>query len=823
MVKNNNILFKMTLREIKNNFKQYVALLLISFLAITLYVGLSSNALTLQKRVDTIYEQGNIADIFVYVKNVNEEDKTFLLNIDGISQVEERLSLTTNIDGYNANLMIESKDNKISTYSKIKEGKSGILFDTHYQDMYKKTLNSDISFSLPISFNDIFQKMADTLNLPIESLQTIFDKYLLNGKEGLFNNENIVLNSKVTGFMEHPEAIEVSSSIALTSLMEEELVNNLFIDTIKSKLNENYENNLYLNALESALDSFSFKDYHNQYLLKIKEGYNLNEINQIIHSYFQEKESDNLITSLTRDKLPTSLTLETDVKQARQLSLVFPSIFFIVAILVVLTTLSQLIYRSKSDIGIMKAIGISKVRILMHYLFVGLFLCFIGCFFGSIVGPLIIPNILNHKYDILYILPKINNIYPFKDIFLSTFLFCFLSLLVSFLVSFKEVNLKPVESTHLKIRKNLKRESKNNSAFILSLKMIKRNICSNFIRTLMVIFGVLGCTSLLVSGFGIMDTVNYGVNLDFNEHDKSDLTLTYKETISYEEQLLNIDNILYVQEYMNLPLQAVNKDKIVDTTIEVISNEEIYCFDFLNNVNKGIAMSHFLADKLDVKLNEEITLIYQGKKINLTVDYLFDSSYLLHIYTLTSNLEVNFNPSGANVVLKDSNLSDDTKNEVVQLGDYFASVRTNKENKKRIKEILSSVEVMCNTVKVFAILLSIVVTYNLALLNFNDRKKDIATLKVLGGNNKEIRLSLIGEILFLTLIGCILGLFFGYPLLVLILQVNQTELFHFLYHIYFISYFYSVLLSCGTSLVVNLLLARLINKVDAPSALKSVE
>ncbi len=827
-----NILFKMTLREIKNNFKQYIALIVISFLAVTLFIGLDANAISLQNRVDTLYENGNIADVFVYVKSTNAKDKNYLLSLDTTDKVEERVSLSTSIDGHNGTLIINDKFNELSTYSSLtKESVPGLLVDTHYQDMYNKKIGDDIYITLPISLKNMYKSFVNLIatsnNVDYETANNLVLSYLKEGKENPFESENIVLKTKITGFMLHPEAVEVSSSNVVTCLSDKDLMNELFTNTINELINTSFNDNNYTNTITSYLSHFSLDNFNNQYLIKIKEGNSLKDINQKINDYFNSSTNDNFITSLTKDNLPATITLESDVKQAKQLTIVFPLIFFIVAILVVLTSLSQLIFHSRSDIGILKAIGVSKIRILFHYVSFGVILCFIGSFLGSIVGPLLIPKILDFKYSILYILPKAKIVFPWKTIIICSIAFCLSSGLVSYLVSRSEVNLKPVESTRPKViksKKNSKKDVNHTSPLKLSLRMTFRNMFSNLSRTLMVIFGVLGCTALLISGFGIMDTVNYGVNLDFNEHDLSHISLTYASKTNKEKDAIKeLDNIKQYAEYMVVPLQVKNQDSVIETTLQVLE-EDNYTFDFAKNINKGVALSTYTASKLKVEVNDSIELIYQGEKVKLNVDYLFPSSYLLKIYTLNSNFSLEkFTPSGANIILNDTQNVTKTKQDIENLKLNLASLNTNVENQKRIKEILGSVEIMCNTIKVFAILLSIVVTYNLALLNFNDRKRDIATLKVIGCSNKEIMFSLIGEIMILTLIGCIAGIFGGYPLLVIILKVNQTELFHFLYHIYLSSYLISVLISLGSSIIVNILLGKLSYKVDAVSALKSVE
>ena len=130
---------------------------------------------------------------------------------------------------------------------------------------------------------------------------------------------------------------------------------------------------------------------------------------------------------------------------------------------------------------------------------------------------------------------------------------------------------------------------------------------------------------------------------------------------------------------------------------------------------------------------------------------------------------------------------------------------------------------MTLAVKVFAILLAIVVLYNLSLLNYKERARDIATMKVLGFSRFEISSSLLIESLTLTIIGVTLGMFLGFPMEILVLIVNQTPLVEFLYAVFPLSYFLAIIITLGTSLVVNLFLTLKIKKIKMVESLKSIE
>ena len=162
-------------------------------------------------------------------------------------------------------------------------------------------------------------------------------------------------------------------------------------------------------------------------------------------------------------------------------------------------------------------------------------------------------------------------------------------------------------------------------------------------------------------------------------------------------------------------------------------------------------------------------------------------------------------------------------NQIKQLDIGVATCISLEQSKTKVEDIVSSVKLMTMAIKVFAILLAVVCLINLALLNFKERTREIATMKVLGFSLPEIARSLIYEVLILTVVGSCLGLCIGFPLLYLILSINQNNYVSFLYYIAPGSYILGVVLAVITSLAVNILLSFFINKVPMVESLKSVE
>ena len=155
--------------------------------------------------------------------------------------------------------------------------------------------------------------------------------------------------------------------------------------------------------------------------------------------------------------------------------------------------------------------------------------------------------------------------------------------------------------------------------------------------------------------------------------------------------------------------------------------------------------------------------------------------------------------------------------------DGVSSLVSREDNAKRISSYMTSIKSMTNTIKFFAILLAVVVLINLAILNFEERSRDIATLRVLGFSRFEISRSLVYDVMILTIIGALLGLLLGYPLEYLVLSTNITPLISWIYIIYWYSFVIGFLLSVVTAFVVNIIISNRVNKVLMAESLKSVE
>ena len=239
--------------------------------------------------------------------------------------------------------------------------------------------------------------------------------------------------------------------------------------------------------------------------------------------------------------------------------------------------------------------------------------------------------------------------------------------------------------------------------------------------------------------------------------------------------------------------------------------------------DNSLILTSKLAKDLGVSVGDKVSFSINGATYSDKVTAIYDLCITQGvIFTNGRFAGLNLSPTGAYIKTESPEKADILSGEYSKY-DGISSAMSMSEMRNHADNTVSTIRVMTLTIRVFAILLAIVVLYNLALLNFKERAKDIATLKVLGFSAFETAVSFVIEIITLTVFGSLIGLFFGYPLLYAVLSINETPLISYIYHIYARSFIYTVLLTGVTSLAINSLFGLLTNKVKMTESLKSVE
>lgn len=844
------LFLRLAWREVGHHWTQFLAIIAIGAIAVTLFVGLEANAVSLQNRAEETYSSGNMADLWVTSSRYEEKDEEKIASLLQEGETyESRFELNASVGSHSVLTAISEKLPTIShPFDVEKSDDSDEAYFCYIDEaISKKSQAMDvygfygIGDKIAVVYDlSSFQKMFRTLSNVLG-----FDRYFEDGKNPFLENK-WTLELEVTGIMKYPENITKASYGTSTLLLS----SSMFVDSLKegftSRLSSSLSKQEKENALKQIAEVFeelgylkqkedSFEIASNQYLLKIHNESRLNLVKTALKEAMEEDRFSFLSVN-SRENMPFFLTIESEINQAEGFTYLFPFVFFFVAVLVILVTTSQMILKERSQIGTLKALGVSKNGILLFYISLVCSLVFLGILIGEIVGPVLIPLIMGNKYGIIYTLPEITYIFPVWEGLLSAFIFLGVSALTSFLVVYKEASLKPAESMRpslplFKAKDKKKIKKKRESSLYLSIKMAFRNIRVNIVKSIMVVVGVLGCTALLLTGYGIEDTVHYGINHDLVKVGNCDFTLTFSETKKEGDFAKDISKVNGISDY-EMYQSSVSKienplSQSINSTVYILTGGTNTHFTFAKGLKDDeVAVSKKVQESLSLRVGDEITFSIGNLNHTSKIAFFYEAFVYSGVALYSTNEVFNGDSLSFNGVyldLKDDADVESVREELKKNLPYLLTAQSKQDWRDKINNVLQGVLVMTGAIKIFAILLALVVLYNLALLNFNERTRDIATLKVLGFNLREIILSLLLETMLLTSIGVLCGLGLGYPFMLAVLSLNKVELVTYLYFVSPLSFLYSFLLTFVVAFFVNLFFGFKSKKIALVESLKSVE
>ncbi|MBQ8425092.1 MAG: ABC transporter permease [Clostridia bacterium] len=782
----NKVFKKLTKRTFISNFKQFISVILIVFLASMLLSGLVTNYSTLNKVINTYFEETNLADAWFYVDKVTIEDEEFFekenIKFDKRYYFESNLNVVDSSVSNNGKVYVY--DGKISTPYK-ESGMWGCIID-------KKVAEDN---KIKVGFDEL------TINLKYEYCGEVYE---LN------------LEFLITGTGSLDECADVNSSWPVF------ITKDLFLNELNYCLKEITRDSEIL--IEDAP--------YNQILVKAINNetvsQNVDDIIKKVEDYYKKVSPNNLVYSFKQNTIDSVIVLTDEIKQTRKMIYVFPLIFLFVSVLVILTTIDQLVLQEKQKIGTLKSIGIPNKKIIRHYSKFGAILCIIGSIAGSFFGVLMIPPIMFIKYNLVYSLPNeyMRLSIPYHLILLVILGVTLLGYIVARIACQSIMRKKPIDCLKFQVSSSKsfsKRSKRNKKSKLLrklpfSFKMALRNIKLKPIRTFMAIIGIAGCFALLLCGFGIGDTLKHSVSYDLGNNFRYDITTTY-ESKNFEEKIKELNGLknyeVYEKLYVNL------KSKSLQRGINLYKINENSTLTNIKLQKKDVFVSKSIADEFNIIVGDEIVVSLGDINKNLVVTNIIKTSVLNGIYICDElGFEDIYKIKGMwincdNVTQEKINFINEINgtNTATTLQDSISSMNTK----------ISSVSVMTSTLKVFAVALAIVVLFNLVFLISKERIREIATLKVIGRNISSIVFSLFLEILFMGVIGCFLGVFLGYPLLLAVLSINKVNILSYVSHIGFLSYFFSYLIVVLTVFSIMGICYLNVKRINMIESLKSME
>ena len=552
-----------------------------------------------------------------------------------------------------------------------------------------------------------------------------------------------------------------------------------------------------------------------------------------------------------RNALPEYSDFGDNADRMRSLGQAFPVIFFLVAALISLTTMTRMVEEQRTQIGTMKALGYGKGAIAGKYLFYALLATVGGSVLGILIGEKVLPYIIITSYGIMYHnIPSCIQIdYELKFALIASGASVVCTLGATIFSCYKALAETPASLMRPPAPKEGKRVLIERVGFIwkhlsFSWKSTLRNLFRYKKRLFMTIFGIAGSMGLLLVGFGLRDSIMDVSDRQYEELQHYDGIIIADEDATVQEKealagYLEKENRLERFTHVQMTKMTVPRDKSsISAYVYVPQNLDNFHEDITlrNRISKepyqltdeGAVISEKTASLTGCGVGDMLTLewdnhSYQVRIAAVTENYMSHYVYMTPtVYRETFGKE----PDYASTVFT---LKEEFKENPEELGNEILkypaalSISYTSSLSEQLERMLSTLGLVVVVLIISAGMLAFVVLYNLNNINITERKRELATLKVLGFYDGEVSGYVFRENIILTLVGVLAGALFGILLHRFVITTVEVDAVMFGRNIKTISFIYSALITCSFSVIVNLVMHFKLKKIDMIESLKSVE
>lgn len=755
---------KKLFRDMKQNKSQFINIFIMVFLGIFAYAGIHAYMNGMKISGENYYENYNLQDLWVSGVNFSEDDLNDIKKIENVNDAERILTVRCDLENYNEAIV---EANFIET-----------------NNISKMYLAEGEEFSKEKDGVWFDKYLADNLNITV-------------GDEIKLKYEGIEINQTVRGLVETPDHVY--------TLKDE---SSLF----PTHKDFGY---VYLSINESPIEMF------NSIIVDVADTSKNVNVKQEI-----ENNIKSAIAVTDRESSASFSTYNSEIKEGETYSKVFTFLFLFIAILSVITTMHRFIKKERTQIGTMKALGIKKSKITVHYINYGFYLSLLAVISGVAFGVLVIGNFfLNMEMDFFEV-PEYS-ISLDRSVYILSAITVVIITLITYLSCRKilrepasealRTEIPKVKNTKFDISKGIFKKAS------ISTKWNLRDIARNKSRSLMAIVGVTGCTMLIVCALGMMNTMNSYLDWEFST------ICNFEYKINLSSECTEDDLKKLIEKYgdntsQSLGVEFKNNDEKIASTITVnnakgMLNLTDHSKKAMELKDDGIYVTEKMAEKYGWKIGDEITWHQFGD----------ETWYISKITAL------NRDPQSQSIAA--------TKEYIESVGIKYIpdSMYSNEDLKdekdvkgvntfQSIENLRSEMESMLNITKTLVVLLIVlasalafVIIYNLGVLSFSEKHYQFATLKVLGFKNKQIKKIFVKQNIWLSLVGIVVGLPLGYVMIDYVFREALGANYDFPAVINITSYIYSFVFSVIVTLLVNIVLSKKVKTIDMVTSLKANE
>lgn len=782
-------------RDIKNNLSSFITIFLMIMIGVMAYSGIEAYMDGMTETANKFYSENNLHDLNVIGANFTNEDLETIKNINNIKDAERKLSVTATTDNDKTLLLNFIESNNISKFyiidgEEFDANKSGVWLD----NFYAKENNIKVGDTILVKYEDLKleEKVLGLINVPDHIYDTRDDS-------------EIYPDRKEFGF----------AYLSINEISE---------DYIKSKVME--EMNITDETLfYSYVIDFNYKDYliFNNVMIDVDDN---NKIEQVKNDI--EDNVKNALAIINIEDTSSYRMYQGEIDEGKTYVGVFSGLFLFIAMLSVITTMTRVVKNQRTQIGTLKALGFSNVKILFHYIGYGLWISILASIVGLILGYYFVGNIFISLEMAFFEIPNGQPIMSIKSVIVAI-LVVLIVLLITYFTGKSILKENPAETLRNQIP-NIKRNSLNITTkgifrkMNFSSKWNLRDMIRNKMRTFMGFAGVIGCSMLLVCAFGMLDSMNYFVDLQFEQLYNFDYKLTIKENVK-DNELKILEDKYGNKTSKTYGIEIKNGDKRESNNIFVTDADDY--IRFVNNKgkyinissDKGVYVTYKLAETKGYKIGDKITWHIYGDDKYYTSEIIgFNRDPQNQNVTMTRNylesLGIEYKPDSIYTNDDLSNIKEIQNIETIQNIDNL---------KESMNSLLSMMKTMLVLIIIIAVILGIVIIYNLGILSYTEKQYQFATLKVLGFEDKQIKNVFVKQNNWIAIVSIIIGLPLGYYLTDWLFKTAIEEHFDFGANITIRTYIISAVGTFVVSYLISKVLARKIKNIDMVSCLKGNE
>ena len=628
------------------------------------------------------------------------------------------------------------------------------------------------------------------------------------------------------------------------------------------------QNELYVSfdSLQDLIDNIGDNNLKYQFsqvrsgkeeLNKAKTEFTNQNIDEIIKN--AKKEIDDKKEELNKFKYVIATTplyessgfkaLKEDIAKMSLMGKIFPVVFFIVATLVTITTITRMIEEDRKNIGVFKALGYRKEIIVRRYLIYSLLAGLIGALLGTIIGSLVILDVLYVSYGDMYDLPELSNKFNLFYIMISFIVSLLSTVFVTWIVTIKALKEKTADLLRPQIGTTGKEILLEKIPFLWNrcsflYKICFRNIFRYKKRLFMTLIGIAGCTALIYAGLGLQSAVNSIGNIQFSKVRPVDIEiylngeLEPKEVEELEKDIRQKQHIKETTPVRQQSITAKANNYSKDVFYIAVSSKEIGKYMNLKNRktsetikldDEGVILTEKLAILLDVQVDDKITVKDGGvdatlKVTGITENYLYNYIFFTpNVYERIYGKEIKYNEVFVNTSKELTEKEEIDLSDKLKENDKIASMSFRDNLEKEFKTSLSGLMIIVILFIGCASLLSFTVLVNLNNINIEERKRELSTIKLLGFYEKELESYVFRENIILTILGTLLGLILGMGILGVIIQAAEVETIFLVKDINYINLVVSIVITILFTLITNFAMRKKIKNIDMIDSLKSIE